>query len=344
MPAHPRRPQEGHHHRHHHRRHRRRTWLRACAALAVASMTAPAALAADAFPSKPITIIVPFSVGGSTDLVARLVATGMSARGTSALVDNRTGGGGVIGWGTVARAAPDGYTMLTTEMSYAIAATLLPKLPFDPHKAIRMVTVAAAMPHVLVVHPGVPAKTVQEFIALAKANPGKYYYGSGGNGTNTHMGGALFNSLAGVNLVHVPYRGAGAALQDLMGGQVQALITSLPTALPYIKSGKVRALMLANDTRSPVLPDVPAAPEVGLPKMVMKFWVGFSVPAGTPQPVIDKLNREMVDAVNTPEVRKSLQEQGLDAVGSTPAEATKLLNDEIQRWGAVIKAANIKPD
>ncbi|WP_423196063.1 MULTISPECIES: Bug family tripartite tricarboxylate transporter substrate binding protein [unclassified Cupriavidus] len=326
----------------------RRTVLRTLAALIPAATLAAGpvapALAADAFPSKPITIIVPFSVGGSTDLVARLVATGMSARGTSALVDNRTGGGGVIGWGTVARATPDGYTMLTTEMSYAIAATLLPKLPFDPKKSFQMVTVAASMPHVLVVNPSVPARTVQEFIALAKANPGKYYYGSGGNGTNTHLGGALFNSLAGVNLVHVPYRGAGAALQDLLGGQVQALITSLPTALPYIKTGKLRALMLANDVRSPVLPDVPAAPEVGMPSMVMKFWVGFSVPAGTPQPVVDKLNKEMVDTVNTPEIRKSLQDQGLDPVGSTPAQATRLLNDEIQRWGAVIKAAGIKAD
>jgi len=261
------------------------------------------------------------------------------------VVDNRTGGGGVIGWSTAARANPDGYTLLTMEMSYAIAATLQPKLlPFDPKTAFRHISVVASVPHVLVVNPNVPAKTVQEFIALAKANPGKYYYGSGGNGTNTHLGGALFNSVAGTNLVHVPYRGAGAALQDVMGGQIQALITSLPTALQYIKSGKLRALMLANDVRSPVLPDVPAAPEVGMPKMVMKYWVAFSAPAGTPQPVIDRLNKDIVAAVNTPEVRKQLQSQGLDPEGSTPAQAAKLVDDEIKRWAAVIKAANIKAD
>jgi tripartite-type tricarboxylate transporter receptor subunit TctC len=283
-------------------------------------------------------------VGGSADLITRLVTTGMSASGTSTVVDNRTGGGGIVGWNAAARANPDGYTLLTTEMSYAIAATLQPKLPFDPKKGFTHIAVVASVPHVLVVNPGVPAKTVQEFIALAKANPGKYYYGSGGNGTNTHLGGALFNSVAGVNLVHVPYRGAGAALQDVMGGQIQALITSLPTALPYIKSGKLRALMLANDVRSPVLPDVPAAPEVGMPKMVMKYWVAFSAPAGTPQPVIETLNKNIVAAVKSPEVKRQLQAQGLDPEGSTPAQAAKLVDDEIKRWGAVIKAANIKAD
>lgn len=315
-------------------------------ALAAASaMTASVtALAADAFPSKPITVIVPYAVGGSADLITRLVTTGMSANGTSTVVDNRTGGGGVIGWSTAARANPDGYTLLTTEMSYAIAATLQPKLTFNPKTAFQHISVVASVPHVLVVNPSVPAKTVQEFIALAKAHPGKYYYGSGGNGTNTHLGGALFNSVAGINLVHVPYRGAGAALQDVMGGQIQALITSLPTALPYIKGGKLRALMLANDVRSPVLPDVPAAPEVGMPKMVMKYWVAFSAPAGTPQPVMDRLNKDIVAAVNTPEVKKQLQSQGLDPEGTTPAQATKLVEDEIKRWGAVIKAADIKAD
>lgn len=312
-------------------------------AVATAMLAAPSH-AADTFPSRPITVIVPYAVGGSADLIARLVATGMSARGLGTVVDNRTGGGGVIGWSTAARATPDGYTLLATEMSYAIGATLQPKLPFDPKTGFQHISVVASVPHVLVVNPGVPAKTVQEFIALAKTNPGKYYYGSGGNGTNTHLGGALFNSLAGVELVHVPYRGAGAALQDVMGGQVQALITSLPTALPFVKSGKLRALMLANDVRSPVLPDVPTAVEVGMPKMVMKYWVALSAPAGTPQPVMEKLNKEVVAAVNSPEVRKQLQAQGLDPEGTTAAQATKLVNDEIKRWAAVMKAANIKAD
>jgi tripartite-type tricarboxylate transporter receptor subunit TctC len=187
--------------------------------------------------------------------------------GQPMVVDNRAGGGGNIGWGAVARSAPDGYTLLTTEMSFTIAPALGTKQPFDPKKDFSHVITAAAAPHVLVVNPSVPAKTVQEFIAQAKANPGKFNYGSGGNGTNTHLGGELFKSAAGIDLVHVPYKGAGQVLQDLMAGQVQALVTSLPTALPHIKSGKLRALMVTSEKRSPLLPDVPSAKEAGLPKV-----------------------------------------------------------------------------
>jgi tripartite-type tricarboxylate transporter receptor subunit TctC len=197
---------------------------------------------------------------------------------------------------------------------------------------------------VLVVNPSVPAKTVQEFIAQAKANPGKFNYGSGGNGTNTHLGGELFKSAAGIDLVHVPYKGAGQVLQDLMAGQVQALVTSLPTALPHIKSGKLRALMVTSEKRSPLLPDVPSAKEVGLPKVTMDFWVGFSVPAGTPQPVVDKLNKAITEALNTADGRKRLAEQGLEPVPNSPAQATQLVAAEMQRWGAVVKAAGIKAD
>jgi tripartite-type tricarboxylate transporter receptor subunit TctC len=197
---------------------------------------------------------------------------------------------------------------------------------------------------VLVVNPGVPAKTVQEFIALVKAQPGKLFYGSGGNGTNTQLGSELFKNLTGIDMVHVPYKGAGAVLQDLMGGQVQALVTSVPTALPGIRSGKLRALMVASEKRIAVLPDVPSAVEVGLPKMVMQFWVGFGAPAHTPQPIIDRLNREVIAMLKMPETKKRLDELGLEPVGNTPAEATQLVDAEIVRWTAVIKAANIKAD
>ncbi|MBS0474121.1 MAG: tripartite tricarboxylate transporter substrate binding protein, partial [Proteobacteria bacterium] len=239
---------------------------------------------------------------------------------------------------------PDGYTLLTTEMSFTIAPALFSKLPFDAKKGFAQVGTAAAAPHVLVVHPGVPARNLQEFIALAKASPGKLNYGSGGNGTNTHLGGELFKSLAGVDIVHVPYKGAGQVLQDLMAGQVQALVTSLPTALPHIRSGRLRALMVTSTKRSALLPDVPAAPEVGLPKMVMDFWVGFSVPAGTPKPIVERLNKELVAAVHSDEGRKRLADQGLEPVANTPAEATRLVESEMQRWAAVIKAAGIKAD
>jgi tripartite-type tricarboxylate transporter receptor subunit TctC len=309
------------------------------------SLSVAGASFAQTFPTKPVTVVVPYAVGGTTDIVARLVTTQIgNGLGQPMVVDNRAGGGGNIGWGAVARAAPDGYTLLTTEMSFTIAPGLVAKLPFDPKKDFAHIITAAAAPHVLVINPSVPAATVQEFIALAKASPGKLNYGSGGNGTNTHVGAELFKSATGIFMVHVPYKGAGQVLQDLMGGQVQALVTSLPTALPHIKSGKLRALMVTSDKRSPLLPDVPSAKEAGLPKVVMDFWVGFAAPAGTPQPVIDRLNKEIATALNSAEGRKRLADQGLDPVANTPAQAAQFVNSEMQRWAAVVKSAGIKPD
>jgi tripartite-type tricarboxylate transporter receptor subunit TctC len=300
---------------------------------------------AQSYPTKPITVVVPHAVGGTTDIVARLITAQIgNGLGQPMVVDNRAGGGGNIGWGSVARSAPDGHTLLTTEMSFTIAPSLGTKQPFDPKKDFSHIITAAAAPQVLVVNPQVPAKTVQEFIAAAKANPGKLNYGSGGNGTNTHLGGELFKREAGIDLVHVPYKGAGQVLQDLMGGQVQALVTSLPTALPHIKSGKLRALMVTSEKRSTLLPDVPSAKEVGLPKVVMDFWVGFAAPAGTPQPLVEKLNKAIADALNSPEGRKRLAEQGLEPVPNSPAQASKFVESEMQRWGAVVKAAGIKAD
>ena len=294
---------------------------------------------------RPITIVVPFAPGSSTDMVARIVAEFAAAgAGAPMVVDNRAGGGGVVGWGAVARATPDGTMLCTIELSYAIAAGLFPKLPFDPQKGFTQITTAVKVPHVLVVNPGLPAKTVQEFIALAKAQPGKLNYGSGGNGTNTHLAGELFKSLTGTSIVHIPYKGAAAVTTDLMGGQVQALISSVPTVLPYIKTGKLRALMVTGAKRNASLPDVPSATEVGLPKMDMDFWIGFGAPAGTPQPVVEKLHKAIVEALALPDAKKRIDEMGLTVVGSTPAEAAALVQSEIKRWAAVIKQAGIKAD
>jgi tripartite-type tricarboxylate transporter receptor subunit TctC len=312
---------------------------------AILLLAGTGAALAQAYPTKPVTVIVPYAVGGTTDIVARLVTTQIgNSLGQPMVVDNRAGGGGNIGWGAVARSAPDGYTLLTTEMSFTIAPALGTKQPFDPKKDFAHIITAAAAPHVLVVNPSVPAKTVQEFIAVAKAQPGKLNYGSGGNGTNTHLGGELFKREAAIDLTHVPYKGAGQVLQDLMGGQVQALVTSLPTALPHIKSGKLRALMVTSEKRSPLLPDVPSAKEAGLPRVAMDFWVGFSAPAGTSQPVIDKLNKAITDALNSADGRKRLAEQGLEPVPNSPTQASQLVAAEMQRWGAVVKAAGIKAD
>jgi tripartite-type tricarboxylate transporter receptor subunit TctC len=300
---------------------------------------------AQAYPSKAITVIVPFATGGSTDIVARIVGQELTTSfGKPVLVDNRTGGGGVVGWSAAARAAPDGYTLLAQELSFAIAAGLIPNLPFDARKSFAPITVAVSVPHVLVVNPSVKANNVRELVALAKASPGKLFYGSGGNGTNTHLGSELFKNLEGVDLVHVPYKGAGAVLQDLLGGQVQMLVSSLTTVLPHIKAGKLRALVVTSDKRAPMLPDVPSAPEAGLPRMVMLFWVGFAAPAGTPQGIVDRLNKEITAALATIDSRKRLADLGLDVVGSTPPQAAKLVDEEISRWSAVIKAANIKAD
>lgn len=315
--------------------------------LAAAALTMAVASTASAqtFPVRPITIVVPYAVGGTTDIVARLAANQVAnGLGQPFVVDNKVGGGGLIGWGTVARAAPDGYTVLTTEMSFTIAPGLLPKMPFDAQKDFSHIITAASAPHVLVVNPALPVKTVQEFIALAKAKPGTMNYGSGGNGTNTHLGGELFKTAAGIDLMHIPYKGAGAVLTDLMAGQVQALVTSLPTALPHIRSGKLRALVVTSEARSPLLPDVPSAKEAKLPSFVMDFWVGFAAPAGTPQPVVDKLNQAFVAALNSDDGKRRLAEQGLTPVASTPAQASQLAASEMKRWAAVVKSANIKAD
>jgi tripartite-type tricarboxylate transporter receptor subunit TctC len=314
------------------------------AAIALSAVAAPGAFAQN-YPARPITIVVPYAVGGTTDIVARLAANQVgSGLGQPFVVDNKVGGGGLIGWGTVARAAPDGYTLLTTEMSFTIAPGLLTKMPFDAQKGFSHIVTAASAPHVLVVTPGLPARTVQEFIALAKAKPGTMNYGSGGNGTNTHLGGELFKSTAGVDLTHVPYKGAGAVLTDLMAGQVQALVTSLPTALPHIKSGKLRALVVTSDARSPLLPDVPSAKEAGLPSFVMDFWVGFAAPAGTPQAVVDKLNQAFVAALNSEDGKRRLAEQGLTPVANTPAQAAQQAAAEMKRWADVVKAGNIRAE
>lgn len=303
-----------------------------------------AGVQAQTFPARTITLVVPYSTGGSTDLITRLVARELTMQmGRQVNVENRVGGGGVIGWSSVARAPADGYTLLATELSFTIAPGLLPSLPFDARKGFQQIATATSVPHVQVVTPSLPVKNVRELIALAKARPGELNFGSGGTGTNTHLGSELFKSVTGTNMVHIPYKGAGAVLTDLMAGQVQVLISAAPTVLPYINSKRLRALMVTDDKRAAILPEVPTAKELNLPKMVMRFWVGYSAPSGTPMPVVERLNKEIVAAVHAPDAKKRFAEMGVDAVGNTTAEATQLVGDEIERWSAVIKAAGIKP-
>ena len=316
--------------------------LLACAIGVV--VTGPA-FAQTAYPAKNITLIVPFSPGGSTDLITRILARELGSQfDKQVIADNRAGGGGAIGWNAVARSPADGYTVLATELSFAIAAGLIPNLPFDPRKDFLHVTTATTVPHVLVITPSLPVKNVKEFLALAKARPGELNYGSGGNGTNTHLGSELLKNLTGIKMVHVPYKGAGAVLQDLMGGQVQVLISAVPTVVPYVNAGRLRALMVTDDKRTSVLPNVPSAKEAGLPKMVMQFWVGYAVPAGTPQPVVERLNQAIAAVLNAPESRKRFTDLGLETVGNSPAQAAKLVADEMDLWTTVIKAAGVKAE
>lgn len=305
----------------------------------------PGTPAAQTVSNKPITIIVPFATGGATDIVARLVAQQLGPRlNTPVIVDNRLGGGGVVGRSAAARAAPDGNTILTMDMSYSTAAGLTPNLPYDPKTAFVPITMAVSVPHVLVVNPAVPAKNMKELIALAKAHPDTLNFGSGGIGTNTHLGGELFKSMTGISIMHVPYKGAGAVLADLMAGQVQILVSTVATVLPYIQSGKLRPLMVLSDQRSPALPDVPAAREVGLPNMTMDFWVAFAAPKGTPAPIIEKLNHEINAGLNTPEAQKSLKDMGLIRVAGTSDAAAKIVYGEIDRWAALIRQQGIQPE
>lgn len=322
-----------------------RKFLFASALLAALAPSPGGEAMAQAYPTRNVTLVVPYSPGGTADVVSRVVGQGLAPLlGKAVVVDNRSGGGGVIGWGSVARAAPDGYTLLSAELSLAIAAGLVPKLPFDPHKSFTHVVTAASVPQVLVVNPSVQASTVQELVALTKASPGKLFYGSGGRGTNTHLAAELFRNVTGADITHVPYRGAAAALQDVVSGQIQMLVTSVPTALPFIKSGDLRALMVTSEQRAAVLPDVPSAVEAGVPEVNVQYWVGLAVPAGTPQNIVEKLNRDTIAALAQPDMKKRLAELGIEPVGNTPAEAAKLVSDEIARWSAVVKATGIKPE
>lgn len=293
---------------------------------------------------RTVTLVVPYGAGGSTDIMARVIAQYLPPiSGQPTVVENRTGGGGLVGWGAVARAVPDGTTVLTSEISLPISAALLSTMPFDPKIAFSHLTIAASVPHVLVVHPSVPANNLREFIAYAKANPGKLNYGSGGNGTNTHLGAELFKSLTNIYSTHIPYRGGGPALLGVLAGDVQWMTTALPGAIPHIKSGKVKAFMLTANERSSTLPEIPSAKELGL-DMDMPFWLGFSVPSKTPAAVQVALHKDMSAVLALPDVKKRLGEMGFSVIASSSDFAKRQVESDMLRWAHVIKTSGIKPD
>lgn len=294
---------------------------------------------------RPIKIVVPFSPGGGTDTIARTLSAGMSKElGQTVIVENKPGAGTIIGSDAVAKSAPDGTTILIATFAHAVNPSLRSKLPFDTDKAFDPVVLIGRSPNILVVPADSPYKNIKELVAAAKANPGKLTFASQGVGTSAHLAGELFNNLAGVNLTHVPYKGAGPALNDLLGGQVNMMFATATAAAPLIEGGKVRALGVTTPERSPVRPDVPSIAEAGVPGYAAESWYGFFVPAGTPADVVAKLNAATAKAAKSEAFRKRVEGEGLVISAGTPKELADYVSAEQKRWAAVVKAAKIQPN
>lgn len=315
---------------------------RALAALALAAFV-QIAYAQGTFPSRTITMVVGFAPGGGTDTVARIVAKKMAESvGQTVVVENKAGAGGTVATHQVARSAPDGYTVLLGSVgSIAVAPHLIAKLPYDPMRDLAPITMAVEFPNVLVVQPGLAA-TLTEFVQLAKAKPGTISYGSSGVGGIGHLAGALLALTAGIDIVHVPYKGGGPAMQDLLGGQIPAIIATPVTALPHVKAGKVRALATTGAARAALMPDIPTVAESGYPGYEATNWYAYYAPAGTPKEVLERLHRELVQALKAPDTREQLDRQGIEAKPGTPEELRKYMERELATWGKVVKAAGIQ--
>ncbi|MBV8168764.1 MAG: tripartite tricarboxylate transporter substrate binding protein [Alphaproteobacteria bacterium] len=303
-------------------------------------------MAQDAYPTKPIRLVVPFAAAGPTDIIARLVAQKMTeSLGQQIVIDNRGGAGGNLGSDIVAKAPGDGYTLLMgTVATHAINAALYPKMPYDPVKDFEPISLLVIVPGVLMVHPSAPAKTVQELIALLKANPKQYSYASSGNGTPLHLSGELFKTMAGVEMEHVPYRGSGPALIDAVSGQVPVMFDLLPSALPYIKDGKLRALAVTSPKRVETLPDVPSMDESGLKGYETYTWNALFAPANTPAAIIQKLNDAANKAIADPATRAKLIELNAQVVGTTPQQLGDHVKAELAKWTPVVKRSGATVD
>ena len=317
-----------------------------CATVLMMSCAAPVAAAADSYPSRSVRIIVPFPPGSGTDIIGRIVGQALSdAWKQPFVVDNRPGAGGTIGSDIVAKAQPDGHTLLLGNVStLAIAPNLYRKLPYDPVRDFAPITLITTMNSVLVVHPSVPARSLREFVALAKAKPRSLNYGSAGSGTTGHLGAELFKSLAGMDMVHVPYKGSGPALTDLLAGQVQVMFGTIATVLPHVRAGKLRVLGVTSLKRADLLPDVPSINEALLPGFEVEVWQAIVAPARTPDAIIAKLNAEIVRSLRASAMKEQLTSQGLEAVGNSPKEFGEFIRRENAKWGKVVKASGATVD
>lgn len=313
---------------------------------AIATLTLAVSVNAQSFPNKPIRLICPFPPGGAVDIASRAIATELSKNlGQPVTVDNKPGAGGNIGGAEAARSSPDGYTLfMTTSGIQAINPFLYAKMPFDPSKDLAPVGALVSLNNVLVVHPSVKANSVADVIALAKAQPGAVSYASSGSGTSIHMSGEMFKHLAGVNMLHIPYKGSAPALTDLLGGQVMTMFDNIPSAIPHIKSGKLRALATTGARRDPLLPDLPTVAEAGVQGYESGVWFGLAVAPGTPRDIIARLNVEAVKGTKSPDFVKRMTELGYNIIGSTPEQMAEMTRNELTRWGPIVKASGAKAD
>ena len=315
-------------------------------ALAAISLMQAADAAAQAWPAKPIRLMVPFPPGGSTDIVARIVAQKLGERlGQSLVIENRGGAGGTIGTAVIAKAAPDGYNLaIASTSTHVVAPAVYAKLDYDAVKDFAPISLIAVSPYLLVVNTSVPAKTLKELIDLAKQKPGKLNYASAGVGSTTHIAMEMLKAVSGTYMLHIPYNGNGPAGTAVVGGQVEILFGSLPALLPHAKSGRVRALAVGTPKRSSSLPDVPTVAESGYPGFDASLWLALMAPVGTPQPILDRLQKEIVSIVGSPETREALDKAGAEPLSSTPAELAAMIRDGVAKYTPVIKAAGLKPE
>ena len=318
----------------------------ASAALLTLALISPQHLQAQPYPNKPVRLIVPYAPGGATDIISRASAIELSKTlGQSVVVDNRPGAGGNVGSEMAAKSAPDGYTMVMSASSlHGITPFLYSKLNYDPNKDLAPVIVFASFANVLVLNPGVKANSLKELIALVRAQPGKLACASSGSGSTIHMSCEMFKQMLGLDITHVPYRGSGPALTDLLGGQVHMMFDNIPSAISHIRSGKLRALATTGPVRSVTLPELPTMIEAGLPGYESTAWFGLAMPAGTPKEIIVRMNAEGQKAAKAPEFVKRMNDLGYEIVGGTPEQMAAMIQDEIKRWGPIVKASGAKVD
>jgi tripartite-type tricarboxylate transporter receptor subunit TctC len=310
-----------------------------------AALLFSAAALAQTYPAHAVRIIVPFAPGGPTDAMARVLAQKLTENlGQPFVVDNRAGAGGNIGMGIAAKAAADGYTLILVSSSFVVNPGLYSKVPYDAYKDFAPITLAAASPNLIVVHPSVPAKTIHELVALVKANPGKYSYAQPGIGTTPHLSGELFRLSFGLDIVSAPFNGAGPAITSVLAGHTPVAVTALPPAMAHVKSGALRALAVTGAKRSPELPDVPTMAESGISGQEAETMQGMLAPAGTPREVVERLQREVAKIVALPEVKEQLSGMGFDPIANTPEQFGAYIHAEITRWAKVVREANIKVD